>query len=158
MHCDAFRDRIEAFLDEALPSDTGSAFAIHAEDCPECRAALDARRSERAAIRELLSVEPPPDLRHGILRRAAVAPLSAPAMARTRRLWPLAAAALLASALGLRALFPAVDAQERGGQVLAYLDGAWEPSGSRFEEGLLVLPAAPGRIHAGPVPAEGGSR
>ncbi|MCP5067472.1 MAG: hypothetical protein GY946_12985 [bacterium] len=151
MRCKEFDAGLEIWIDGEAEAKTATAMTEHAGSCPDCAALLVARRAERESFRDLLTAEPPAEMREVLLTGEPV-----------RRLphwqsWTLAAAALLLLALGLNRLLPD-PATPQGGPVLAYLDGSWESQDPTFESGVLELSAAPGHLSAGQGPAEGGSR
>ena len=112
MRCEEIREKMEAYLDGELPSDTLRAVAEHLTACHECTRLFAARRSFGDLVREGLDITAPQDLQDELHAALAVQSTDTPEAGvasrytATRRHWltltwtsGLAAAAVVTVAL-----------------------------------------------------------
>jgi anti-sigma factor (TIGR02949 family) len=96
--CPDIRQELSAYLDGELDNETADALHRHLTDCPACRAELEALRRTVAAVKELPELPAPAGLKEEIMSQVEA---DAAEPGPWRRLWPVAAAILVACGLFL---------------------------------------------------------
>jgi anti-sigma factor RsiW len=100
MNCEAFRDRVDAFLDGELGADERAAMEAHAADCRSCAREMELARRIRDGLHALPVFGAPARVLETAAREAAsskVVPLRARRAVRPRILAAVAAALALVS-------------------------------------------------------------
>jgi anti-sigma factor RsiW len=100
MNCEAFRDRVDAFLDGELGADEHAAMEAHATDCHSCAREMELARRIRDELHALPVFGAPTRVLEAAAREAAaskVVPLRARRVVRPRTLAAVAATLALVS-------------------------------------------------------------
>ena len=68
MNCRDFREFMDSYLSDELLTETNHDIIRHVEECPDCRAEIEARRHVRARLRSSVRSAPDFQIASGFLR------------------------------------------------------------------------------------------